>query len=176
AAVDERVRHLMDTWNIVAFWGDPSHAKDDDSTSFWDNTIDGWHQDYGSRMRIWATEQGAQRHSILWDMASPKRTEQFTHAAERFEADMTTSGKLAEAGDLDGRTVTHDNHPALRAHLKNAKRYPNRYGVSVWKGHRESVRKIDLAVCAIGARMLRRVVLNSAASKKKSGKRAGKAW
>jgi hypothetical protein len=38
--------------------------------------------------------------------------------------------------------------------------------VSLGKEHRESARKVDLAVCAVGARMLRRVVLNLRASKK----------
>ena len=67
------------------------------------------------------------------------------------------------------------HHPALVAHLKHARRSPNRYGVSVWKGHRESSRKIDLAVCFIGARMLRRQFLNTTATRK-TGKQAGRAW
>jgi hypothetical protein len=73
--------------------------------------------------------------------------EAFTAAAEQAEADLRSSAEVMAAGDPEGRTVTHDNHPALVAHLKHARRSPNRYGVSVWKGHRESSRKIDLAVC-----------------------------
>jgi hypothetical protein len=34
---------------VKALWADPSHAKDDDSTSYWQATIDGWHQDYGRK-------------------------------------------------------------------------------------------------------------------------------
>jgi hypothetical protein len=37
--------------------------------------------------------------------------------------------------------------------MGNARRRPNKYGVGIGKEHRESRRKIDLAVCAVGARM-----------------------
>jgi hypothetical protein len=59
----------------------------------------------------------------------------------------------------------------------NARRRPNRYGVSISKEGRESPRKIDLAVCAIGARMARRMLLASPAwAKYNAGpkKRAGR--
>ena len=45
--------------------------------------------------------------------------------------------------------------------MRNAKRAPGNYGVSVRKDNRESRHKIDLAVCLIGARMLRRIYLLS---------------
>ena len=50
------------------------------------------------------------------------------------------------------------------AHLRNAVRYPHPsgWGISLMKDGRESANKIDLAVAAVGARMLRRVVLNGA--------------
>ena len=173
--VDERVRHVLDVWDVKALWADPSHAKDDDSTSYWQAIIDGWHQDYGRSLVLWAVAGGPNKHSTMWDMASPKRVEAFTAAAEQAEADLRSSAEVMAAGDAEGRTVTHDNHPALVAHLKHARRSPNRYGVSVWKGHRESSRKIDLAVCLIGARMLRRQFLNTTATRK-TGKQAGRAW
>jgi hypothetical protein len=47
----------------------------------------------------------------------------------------------------------------------NARRAPNRYGVSLRKDNRESAKKIDLAVCAAGARMLWRLVVLSRVSK-----------
>jgi hypothetical protein len=43
----------------------------------------------------------------------------------------------------------------------NARRRTNRWGITIGKEHRESAKKIDLAVCMIGARMLRRALLNS---------------
>jgi hypothetical protein len=39
----------------------------------------------------------------------------------------------------------------LQRHLINARRAPNKYGVSLRKDNRESAKKIDLAVCAAGA-------------------------
>jgi hypothetical protein len=162
--VDQAVRQIFDSRKVAAFFADPSHAKDDeDLTGFWDGIIDGWHRDYGDRLRLWSVQTGPERHSILWDMASPTRTAQFTKAAERFVA------------DIEDRAVTHDGNTALTQHLRNARRYPNRHGVSLWKGHRESSRKVDLAVGAVGARMVRRLVLNRGEQKPK-GKRPGKVW
>src|SRR5690606_39697330 len=66
-------------------------------------------------------------------------------------------------------TLTIDGHPLLVAHMRNARRFPNRFGVSLMKEHRESPRKIDLAVCAVGARMVRRMILNRGQSGKRPG-------
>lgn len=44
--------------------------------------------------------------------------------------------------------------------MLNARRQPTRVGMSIAKESRESKRKIDLAICAIGARMVRREYLN----------------
>lgn len=150
AEVDAVVADMFANHKVVAFFGDPSHVKDDeDDTRYWDGLIDEWHQKYSDRLRLWSTQTGHSRHAVMWDMASPERSKQFTEAAQRFVT------------EIEQRDFMHDNHPALVQHMKNARRFPNRYGVSLWKGHRESKRKIDLAVCAVGARMLRRLVLNS---------------
>jgi hypothetical protein len=156
--VDQSVRSVLDGGQVVAFYADPSHAKAEDATGWWDGIIDGWHRDYGARLRHWSVRSGDGRHSILWDMSSSERIRQFTDAAMRFVTEI-------EAGQ-----ITFDDHPALKQHLKNARRAPNRWGVSLAKEHRESSRKIDLAVCAVGARMLRRVVLNTAKDKPRSGR------
>lgn len=153
--VDQRVREVLDTGQVVAFYADPSHAKDDDDHGFWDDLIDGWHRDYGKKLAHWSVKTGDAKHSIMWDMTSPSRSEQFTHAAMR----------LVEEVD----ELSIDGHPMLVKHMKQARRRPNRWGVSLGKEHRESVKKIDLAVCLVGARMLRRVVLNQH-QKKRTGK------
>jgi phage terminase large subunit-like protein len=44
--------------------------------------------------------------------------------------------------------------------VKNARRAPGKYGIGLMKEHRESARKIDLAVAAVGARMLWRLYNN----------------
>jgi hypothetical protein len=106
----------------------------------------------------------------MWDMTSPERTKQFIAGAELFveEIERETEGV--------GYTPAfrHDGHPALLNHLKNAKRYPTRDGVSLWKGQKDSAKKIDLAVCAAGARLLRRLVLNRGVDEAKA--KGGRLW
>lgn len=154
-AVDNRVEEMFDRFRIVAFWGDPSHAKDDDASRYWDGLMDDWHRRYKDQLQYWSTKTGDRAHAVMWDMTSPERTKTFVAAAELFVEEMEREGD--EGYDPAFRI---DGHPALMDHLRNAKRYPMRAGVSLWKGHRESPKKVDLAVCAVGARMLRRLVLN----------------
>lgn len=90
-------------------------------------------------------------------LGSPAHTAEFTAAAERCVADIDEAADLVA---VDGQpTFTWDGDGRLRTHVRNAREYPNRYGTSLWKGHRQSKRKIDLAVCMVGARMLRRAIL-----------------
>lgn len=158
--VDRVIRADLNAHKVVAFFGDPSHAKLEDGTGYWDPILDGIHRDFHSQFKLWAVRQGDRRHSVLWDMSSQGRLAQFTEAAEEF------------AAALERGEIVHDGHPALRQHLKNARRSPNKHGVGISKEHRGSKRKIDLAVCAVGARMLRRLVLNS--DETTSGKRPGR--
>lgn len=158
--VDERVHEAHKRFNIVAFFGDPSHAlEDDDDTRYWDGFLDDWHQTYHPRYKVWAVRTGDNRHSVMWDMTSPQRQDSFVKAAER------TRGEFTQKNDVEEFEPTFkiDGHPAFVTHLRNARAYyhPKGYGVSVHKGSRMSKRKIDLAVCAIGARMLRRLVQNA---------------
>jgi len=158
-AVDRRVEEMFARFTVVAFWGDPSHAKDDDdedAASYWGPHIDAWHREYGDQLKCWSVQSGHSQHSVLWDMTSPERTRIFTEAAETFVEDIEATDDLEQYQP----TFRIDGHPKLKEHLRNAHQYPNKYGVSLWKGSRGSSRKIDLAVCAVGARMLRRVVLN----------------
>lgn len=160
--VDVRVDELMGRFNIVAFWFDPSHALDDDNTRYWDGYCDAWHRRFSPQLdpRFWAVKTGSMTSAVLWDMTSMERQRLFVASAE------TTLSELEHKRD-DARDplVSHDGHPALKAHLKNCRRNPillpgGTTGISVRKEGRESAKKIDLAVCLIGARMLRRVVLN----------------
>lgn len=148
-SVSEAVASMFESYRVVGFFADPSDTRDDEGERFWDPIVDGWHQTYGQKLKIWATQSGDRRHAIAWDMRSPERQRDFTAAAERF---------LTE---VDDRLLTHDGDERLRQHVRNARRRPNRWGVSFGKEHRESARKVDLAVCAVGARMLRRRLLNA---------------
>lgn len=166
--VDQRMTELVTTYRIVALFADPSHTLDDVTEErYWDGLIDEWHRRWKDRFQIWATP-GKGGHSVMWDMTGPGRTAEFTVAAERFVSDVEQSARAAELG-VD-RVLTHDGDGRLVRHVRNAQRYPNRYGVSLWKGHRESPKKIDLAVAAVGARMLRRMVLNVEPKKARSGR------
>lgn len=160
--IDSRVDQVFEAYRVVAFWADPSHTRDDETQErYWDALIDDWHRRYGDQLELWAVPGRSDGHAVMWDMTSPKRSAAFTAAAER------------TALEIEDRSFTHDGDSRLKIHVRNARRFPNRWGVSLWKGHRESPRKIDLAVCMVGARMLRRLVLNNPNRKKK---RSGKVW
>lgn len=139
ADVDRVVRAAFDQRQVVAFFADVAEFE---------SYIDAWAQDFGERLVIQAT-LGRSAHPVAWDMRGHLRD--FTQACERMEVDV-------REGD-----VTHDGDSRLQRHILNARRRPNRYGVSISKEGRESPRKIDLAVCAIGARMARRMLLASPA-------------
>lgn len=154
--VDARVDEAMQRFNIIGFLFDPSHTKDDeDSTPYWDAMVDGWHQRYGDKLLYWAVQGGDRTHSVRWDMTSPERQKEFVLATERWREEL-----------IQGGLYTIDAHPALIEHMLNARvNIANKWGHAIMKEHRESARKIDLAVCAIGASMLRRFVLNKGLDK-----------
>lgn len=159
--VDACVTEVFKRFKIVGFYADPSHTKDDETLErYWDGLIDDWHRRYGAVLKVKATA-GKQAHSVMWDMTSPERTSLFTAAAERTLAEI-------ERGEL-----THDGDLRLRSHVHNARRWPNRYGVSLGKVHRESAKKVDAAVGMVGARMVRRDYLNKNPKKARSGRVTG---
>jgi hypothetical protein len=160
--LDGALVQAIDTYSVVAFWFDPSHLKDEDAEGderFWWPLCDEWARRYGPRLQFWAVKTGDGKHAVAWDMSKPSHQAQFVPAVEQFEADLTNGElRLVRSG-------------WLRQHLENAKRAPGRYGVSLRKEHRESARKIDLAVCAIGARMLRRAVqMSRVGTKERTGR------
>lgn len=161
ASVDEAVSAMFDAYKVVAFFADPSDTRDDEGARFWEPLVDDWHQRYGPQLKLWPVLTGDRRHSIAWDMRSELHQREFTGAAERFISEMVE------------RRFSHDGDLRLRQHVRNARRRPNKYGVSMGKEHRESARKVDLAVCAVGARMVRRLVQNKDTGTKT---RSGKVW
>lgn len=161
-AIDATVDRVMGEYRVVAFWGDPSHTLEDESGErYWDALFDQWHRKYGALLEVWADTNRLRGHSIMWDMAAPSRAEMFVRAAELCNT------------EIEGHVLMHDGDARLKQHTRNARRYPTRWGISLWKGHRESPRKIDLAVCMVGARMVRRIVLNNPSRKRR---RTGKVW
>lgn len=137
AAADLAVRQAFDRYTVLAFFADVREFE---------SYVDTWALDYRDRLLIDATT-GKHRHAVAFDMRV--RVPEFTAATERTLA------------DIRQKTLSHDGDLRLRRHVLNARRAPNRYGVSIAKQGRDSPHKIDAAVCLIGARMVRRLVLAS---------------
>lgn len=155
--VADIVDRVFANYDVRAFWADPGSGKDDEGERYWYPLIDRWSATYGAELDLWASESGADRHAVKWDMSGTSkglRQRLFTEACE------------ATATDIQDGNLTHDGHPVLREHVTNAKRRPNAYGVAISKDHPSSNYKIDLAVCAVGARMLRRLWLGLPRSKR----------
>ncbi|QGU03111.1 Phage Terminase [Corynebacterium kalinowskii] len=139
-AVDAAVQAAFDTWEIPAFFGDVREWE-----SFTKVT---WPERYKDQLEVWAVPSGNRMEAIAWDMRS--KTFDFTRACE-----------LTEREILE-HAFTHDGSVELTDHVRNAMRAQNRYGVSVRKESPNSAKKIDAAVCMIGARMVRRIYLEQA--------------
>lgn len=152
-AVDHAVVAAFETYKVAAFWFDPSHARDESAEGdarLWWPLVDEWSKRYGRRLKCHPVKSGNRAHAVAFDMATPGAQQVFVEGCGQVLAEL-------EAGDVRFSASTW-----LREHLVNAKRAPSRYGVSVRKEHRESRKKIDAAVCLIGARTLRRLLLLSA--------------
>lgn len=134
--VDRRVQWAFDTYNVVAFFADVREWE-----SFTKIT---WPDRYKDKLVLWAIPSGKQPEPIAWDMRT--KLFDFTRAVE------LTGREIIE------RSFTHDGSAILSAHVRNCHRVENRYGVSIKKESPSSARKIDAAVCMVGARMVRRLV------------------
>lgn len=165
ADIDRVIRAFLDEHNVVAFFGDPSHTRDDETLElFWDSLFDEWHSDYKHKLRLWAREGGTKAHAVLWDMSDSVNAQKFVTMVGIVTQEITTS---AESGEPQ---FTWDGDIRLRTHMLNAKRIPTKWGLSIGKNHRESRKKVDLAVCLVGARMVRRLYLLN------RKKRGGRMW
>jgi hypothetical protein len=152
SSVDGTVEKAFERWEVVAFFADVKE---------WEGfTKITWPDRYADKLLIHAVPGGKNPQAVAWDMRS--KAFDFTAAAE------LTVDEMRE------RTFTHDGNPVMARHVENARRRLNRYGVSISKESKESPRKIDLAVCMIGARMVRRIVLASPEWQKRSKRGSGK--
>jgi hypothetical protein len=160
--VDGVIRKAFADYRVEWCGIDPSPATDDaDESLYWKPMIDDLHRDFSKKLKIWATP-GAQGNSVMFDMrmsqsGALKRNQLFTEVA------------MLTAKEIDGESPPfhHDGNSALRVHTHNAKRRPNQWGYSIGKASRDSLQLVDLAVCMVGARMGRGIVLNSGKVKKR---------
>lgn len=138
--VDSAIRRVFDEYNVVAFWADVREWE-----SFTRTT---WPDEYGDRLILPAVRgQGMSASHVAWDMRS--HAYQFAEAAE------------TAYDEIQQKAFTHDGSADLGEHVSNCRvnEYKGRF--SVKKESPKSPKKIDLAVCMIGARMLYRAVLSS---------------
>jgi hypothetical protein len=166
--VDAEVRRAFDRWQVCWIGVDPSPARDDETEAlYWAELIDAWHRDFRDRVLVWATP-GHNGNAVRFDMrlsqpGGAERVRAFTEEAER----------TAAAIDEDA-SLTHDGDAMMRLHVHNARRRPNPWGISLGKQSRSSSKLVDYAVGMVGARLGRRLVLNS--GKLATKKRSGKVW
>lgn len=148
--VDAAVERAFDRWNVLAFFADVKEWE-----SFAKVT---WPERYAERLLIRAVPGGKDPQPIAWDMRS--HVYDFTMACE-----------LAET-EIAERSFTHDGDGRVARHVANARRRPNRWGVSIAKESPDSPLKIDAGVCVVGVRMVRRLLIGSDAYKKRTAKKA----
>jgi hypothetical protein len=149
AAVDATVEQMFTRWSVLAFFADVKE---------WEGfTKVTWPDRYAEDLLISSVPTGKDPQSIAWDMRS--HTYDFTLACELTET------------EINDRGFSHDGDSLVMRHVTNARRRPNRYGVSIGKESPDSPKKIDAAVCVIGARMVRRRLLASPEWQKRSTKK-----
>ncbi|GIG61132.1 terminase [Longispora fulva] len=146
--VDEMVDWAFATYNVVAFNSD-RHP--------FDSYVDQW----GERYRHTLFVKASPKHPVSFDMRG--RLPDFTRAAEALRA------------AIEEHTVTHDGHPILVRHLKNARRRPNKYGVGFGKVNRQSQRKVDAAAAAVLGRAARSSAILAGVIEKRKRKGTGRA-
>lgn len=146
--VDLAIDFVFDSYDVVAFFADVQEWESFTKVS--------WPERFADRLKIKAVPAGKSPAPIAWDMRS--HVFEFTRAVE-----------LVAQEIMDG-LFTHDGNAILSRHVGNARRYPNRYGVSISKESPSSPKKIDAAVAMVGARMVRNLALAAPAGKKRSGR------
>jgi hypothetical protein len=146
ADVDLTVMQQWERLNVVAFFADVREWE-----SF---ALTEWPSRYKDKLKVWAAPQGRPPQSIAWDMRG--HSYEFAKAAEACHAEIVEGA------------FTHDGDSRVARHVGNARRRPYRDAVSIGKESPDSPRKIDAAVCVIGVRMVRRMVLGSGKYRKGS--------
>lgn len=139
AEVDGAVMRAFDTWNVAAFFADVRE---------WEQfTKVEWPNRYKDSLDVWAAPSARPAEPVAWDMRG--------HAYEFAKAAEMVQQEIADRG------FTHDGHPATGRHIANCRNTPYRDLLTVGKESPKSPLKIDAAVCVIGARMVRRLVLSA---------------
>lgn len=134
SVVDGTVRQAMETYKVRAFFAD---------VALWESYIDAWSQDFRRVLTVKASAHSA----IGRDMRNG--LQELTQHNERLLAAIA-HGQFSHTGD---RT--------LRRHVLNARRRPNRYGLSFGKDVAKSQRKVDGYAAMMLADLARHRLLES---------------
>lgn len=152
--VDDAVARAFELFNPVAFFADVREWE-----SF--TKID-WPNRYGERLKTWSVPGGRDPQPIAWDMRV--HVQEFTLACEMVEGEITG----------DTMIFQHDGSSVIGRHCANARRRPNKHGVSIGKETHDSPKKIDACVSMIIARHARRLYLGNKDTKK--DKKPSRVW
>jgi hypothetical protein len=143
---DGLIASVMAQYRVRGFYSDVAHFE---------SYVDKWSHEYASTLEAHASTKSA----VGWDMRG--RLAQLTAATERLVAAIQ-----------DG-SLHHDGGSLLRRHCLNARRRPNRWGVSFGKERRDSPKKVD-AFAALQLADMARADLLAATTKKRQ--RTGNVW
>jgi len=138
-AVDSAVIRAFEMFNVVAFFADVREWESYTKTS--------WPDLFRDQLMLWAVPHGKEPQPIAWDMR--------THSFEFAEAAEMCLDEIQNA------EFTHDGNWDTSRHVGNARRREYKGRISIRKESPDSPNKIDAAVCVIGARMVRRLVMAS---------------
>lgn len=156
AEVDATVEQAFDRFEVLAWFADVKE---------WEGFVKiTWPDRYAERLLVHAVPGGRDPQAIAWDMRT--HSYDFTIACE------LTGTEISDGG------FAHDGDSRVARHVVNARRRPNRYGVSIAKEAPDSSHKIDAAVCVVGVRMVRRRLLAAPEyiSRTKSRARTGRVY
>lgn len=137
------VDHVFGRFDVVAFFSD---------VAYWETDVDAWRDEYGERLLVKATG----KHAVAWDMRG--------HGAQTTRAAEALNRAIVEG------EVPHDGDLRLARHVHNARRRPNRWGITFGKETRESPKKVDAVAALLLARLARTTVLGSGALNKRRRK------
>lgn len=143
-AVDGVVRHTLETHNVVAFFAD---------VAYWEAYVDAWSAECGPQMLVRASTRSAVGRDMRGGL------QELTAANERLVSAIE-EGKVSHPGDSTpgGRTLTR--------HTLNARRRPNKYGLSFGKTTRDSSRKVDAYAAMLLADLARHKVIETGKTRK----------
>lgn len=133
AEIDRRVRLTFDRFRVLAFRSDVRPIEQLARAE--------WPERYGDDLIMWSSKA----EPIAYDM-------------RRVQLDFARACELV-ASEVGRGELVHTADRVLSRHVENTQRRPYREFVSVGKGDRS--RKIDAAVAMIGARDLRRMLVES---------------